>query len=356
MTASTPGGDSKDLSPTGSDPAGGSPFAATVGVDPDLDSTVILLLYEDRADPGHSLSVGIAPDLGSNMFRLRAGELDLIHCEQELLKARDFTGNFVLWPLPNRIRDKRYSYRGRDYSLAEVKRPRGNDVLIHGLVFDRAWQHDTPVVAADSASVTTYIDVTPQSPHFAAYPFESRLSLTYTLRADGVTVTYTVENRGSDDLPYGFALHPYFAALSGRDDTRISVPATTVMEADDELLPTGRLLDATGVMYGMFDLRAPRPLSALMLDHVYTGVQLGESASVDYHRHGLRLRITASDDFTHYVVYVPNGEPYFCLENQTCATDAVNLAQRGLTEMAHLLELRPGERASGFIRYAVEYD
>ena len=161
--------------------ANDSPFTAQVGLDPALNSTVISLLYEDKANPARSITVGIAPDLGSNMFRLRVGTHDIIYCEPDLLTRRAFTGNFVLWPLPNRVRDKRYVYQGQTYSLEALKRPGGNEVLIHGLVFDRQWHYDQPVIGHDAVSVTTYVDITHESPFYQGYPFESRLSLTFVL-------------------------------------------------------------------------------------------------------------------------------------------------------------------------------
>ena len=348
--------DKKDTS-TELSPANNGAYAANVGVDSKLETTVISLAYEDRDNPSRNIGVGIAPDLGSNMFRFRGGEYDLIYCEPALLKQRDFTGNFVLWPLPNRVRDKQYVYQGQVYSLERVKRPSGNEVLIHGLVFDRPWQYEKPVLGEDSVSVKTYIDITPESPFYEAYPFESRLSLTYTLTRNGVSITYNVQNNGSKDMPFGFALHPYFSTLSGKDGTFVSIPADYVMEADDELLPTGRLLDVRGIMYAMFDLREPVAIAHLKLDHVYTGLHKNEAAVIEYRKQQMKLCISASDEFTHMVIYTPPEEdgPYFCLENQTCATDAINLHHRGLSEIAHLLEVRPGENSTGFIRYTVEW-
>jgi aldose 1-epimerase len=336
-----------------------SPYTAHVDFDPSLHSTVISLSYEDKQNPSRNIMVSIAPDLGSNMFRFRAGQYDLIYSEPNLLKQKDFTGNFVLWPLPNRVTGKRYVYQGQAYSLVELKRPRGNDVLIHGLVFDRQWQYDMPVSRQDSISVTTYIDITPESPFYQAYPFDSRLSLTYSLTHQSVTVTYNVQNNGSKDMPFGFALHPYFSTLSGKEDTLVSIPANYVMEADDELLPTGRLLDVRGIMYGMFDLREPVKIANLKLDHVYTGLGKNESAVIEYRKQEMSLRIRASQEFTHMVIYTPHAEeepPFFCLENQTCSTDAINLHHRGLQEIAHLLELHPGESSNGFIQYVIEYE
>jgi aldose 1-epimerase len=337
--------------------ANNTPYTATVSIDQHLGSTVISLNYKDQKTPARNINVGIAPELGSNLFRFRVGEHDIIFCEDDLLKRMDFTGDFVLWPLPNRVRDKRYTYNGQTYSLADVKRPQGNAVLIHGLVFDRPWQYEQPVVGPESASVTTYVDITPEDPFYAAYPFASRLSLTYQITHKGLVITYRVENRGEKTLPYGFALHPYFTLLSDRDDTYVSLPANTVMEADDELLPTGRVLDVTGIMYGMFDLRQPVPVGNLKLDHVYTDVSPRTAAVIDYRQQSMQLQISATDDFTHIVIFTLAATPSVCIEHQTCSTDAVNLHNQGptLRKTAHLLELKPGEVGSGSISYTVNF-
>ncbi|HZU03912.1 MAG TPA: aldose 1-epimerase [Ktedonobacteraceae bacterium] len=334
-------------------------YAANVSFDSEIASTVITLSAEDRENPSRSIAIGIAPDLGCNMFRFRVGEHDLIYCDPVLLKQKDFTGNFVLWPLPNRVRDKKYIYQGQTYSLEAVRRPQGNAVLIHGFVFDRPWRYEAPLLEQDAISVKTSIDITPESPFYEAYPFDSRLSLTYTLTKNSLTVAYNVQNNGVKDMPFGFGLHPYFSPLSGRDDTWVSIPAQYVMEADTDLLPTGRLFNVSEIMYAIFDLREPVPLGNLKLDHVYTGLHKNEAAVIEYRKQHMQLRLSASDNFTHMVIYTPppdENSSYFCLENQTCSTDAVNLHHQGLNEIAHLLELHPGETSTGFIRYTVEYE
>ncbi len=332
------------------------PYGAHIEQDPEL-GTLITLSYTDQQHPTHSLSLGIAPEMGSNMFRFRVGEHDLIYCDRQLLARRAFTGDFVLWPLPNRIRDKRYSYQGHEYSLAAIHRPSGNDVLIHGLVFDRVWQFTQPMVTDDAASVTTFVEMRPGDPFYESYPFESRLSLTYRLTHTGVAITYNVENTGTHDLPFGFALHPYFATLSSKNDTRVSIPAREVMEADSELLPTGRLLDVGTTMYAMFDLRQPVPVSHLKLDHVYTELSQ-DAAVISYEEQALQLRISATEDFTHCVIYTGTpDDPFLCLEHQTCSTDAVNLHTQGKerSRMAHLLEVRPGETSTGTLHYTIHF-
>lgn len=330
-----------------------SSYSAEVTTDPDLNTTVVALSYTDPNDPARNLLACVAPDLGSNLYRFRAGPHELVHCELEKLKKRGHTGIFVLWPFPNRVRDKQYSYRGQHYSFAGVPRTQG--ALIHGLVYDRSWDYEQPSASEESATVTTYVEMNPDSPYYESYPFASRLALTYTLTAAGLTVAYTVQNQGTQPLPYGFALHPYFNLLAGAEHTLVTLPAGQLMEADGDLLPTGRMLDVHSTMYAMFDLSQPTPINQLNLDHVYTSLPRSREVLIDYQDLDLRVRIAASDDFTHAVIYTPPQSPFFCLENQTCSTDAINLYQRDMQDIAHLLEVQPGKEVEGFIRYAVEY-
>ena len=334
-------------------------YSHTVKVSQDqtLDTLVLTLASTNQGDSSRNAMVSIAPELGSNLFRFRVGEHELIHTEQALLQSMGFTGNFVLWPFPNRIRDKRYVYQGKDYSLENVPDMNGDTTLVHGLVFNQPWQYTQPVSTAEAASVTTYIDVDPSNPHYAGYPFASRLSVTYMLTGTTLTVTYLVENKSSQTIPFGFALHPYFTAPGDRRKVLVSLPAQEVMESDTLLLPTGRIFDVNQEMYAMYDLREPVPVAYLRLDHVYTKITPPGVSVLDYQELGLQIQMSATDDFTHMVIYTPQPEPFLCIEHQTCSTDAVNLHNQGdrLREAAHLLELEPGGTYSGSIHYAAVF-
>jgi len=332
-------------------------YKAEVSQDSTLSTTTLSLFSIDPKNSLHNIRVCIAPELGSNMFQFRVGEYELIYSEQALLTNKGITGSRVLWPFPNRVRGKRYTYQGQTYSLEDVQRSDTDTSLVHGLVYDRPWQYTQPVMSLDAVSVTTYVDVNTESPHYTGYPFDSRLSLTYTLSGSELTVTYQVHNKSTHVLPFGFALHPYFSPFSDKDNVFLSVPAQAVMEADDALLPTGRLFDVGKSMYALYDLRKPLPVAYLKLDHVYTCLNKPALSILDYKKLAIELHMSATDDFTHLVVYTPERFPYFCIEHQTCSTDAINLYNQGtdLREAAHLLELQPDETYSGAIRYAVVF-
>ena len=110
------------------------------------------------------------------------------------------------------------------------------------------------------------------------------------------------------------------------------------MEAE-ALLPTGRLLPPSACSA---DPTEPITLENLDLDDVFWGMRASQPATVVYGALGTRITLEADDWFTHAVVYTPPDRPYFCVENQSCSTDAHNLAAKGFERAAHLTVLEPG--------------
>lgn len=279
-----------------------------------------------------NITLIIAPEYGSNMVSFKVGKQELIYCDQKLLENHDFTGNFVLWPFPNRVRNRCCQFNHRQYSLTNVSVPRGNFPLIHGLVRDEIWQF-----TALNNTLTTGINITPKSRYWDCWPWSSRLTLKYTLKTDSVRIAYAVANFAKTELGFGFALHPLFKNVKS-----IKIPAKYVMEADADLLPTGKLLPA--------NLNQLTSVVKLNLDHVFTGLTGNQQINFN---HGRRLTIKTSSDFTHCVVYTAEKEKFICVESQTCSTDAHNLDSQGLTSLAHLIRVKPGGIHHGWIEYQI---
>jgi aldose 1-epimerase len=62
------------------------------------------------------------------------------------------------------------------------------------------------------------------------------------------------------------------------------------------------------------------------------------------------MQLSTSNEFSHVVVYTPNA-PYFCIENQTCSTDAHNLYTRGYHKESGLEIVESGTSKKGEIRW-----
>lgn len=311
----------------------------------------ITLGYKD-ASPEKCLEAVIAPYEGSNLYSFKAGGRDFIWYDPELPLADFLTGTPVLFPFPNRIEDAVWTWKGK----AHLQKKDGIPVQLHSLVYDeKSWKYSGPDFRDDAVFLTTYIEMDENHPIFRGFPFKCTLSLTFALTSEKLTVSYRIENSDSTEIPFGFALHPYFAKLSGEDGTLLCVPCRYWYELRDDadkaflnkfnggyamvpnLLPTGRLMDADTC--GL-SLKNPAAVGTLDLDHVYTGFIEGRSSYIDYASLGMRLKIIGTSDFTHNVVYTPKGRPFFCIEPQTCSTDAINLHAKGI-EHAHLMVLPP---------------
>lgn len=306
----------------------------------------VILGFQDGANGDRNLEAWIAPSHGSNLCRLSAAGKNIIDFEPELLAKSDFTGTPVLYPTPNRVRNGVFRYQGKAY--AQVKR--GVTIYEHGLVHNEPWQSQQPEVKAASVDLKTWIDFDKTSAVFEAFPFTHRLALEFCLTETGMKVTYTIENKDDQAIPFGFGLHPYFMKLSGDESTCVELPANYVMDYTSDCLPTGRLIKVAGTIY---DLRQKIKIGALDLDHVFTGRVDGRCAQIYYATLGMRVKLVTTHDFSHLVLYSPRGAAYFCLENQTCSTDAHNLADRDFKTESGLKFVMPGKIQTGSVTYQI---
>ncbi|MER5868420.1 aldose 1-epimerase family protein [Streptomyces sp. NPDC002044] len=159
----------------------------------------------------------------------------------------------ILVPWPNRIRDGRYRWGGRELQLPLTEPAAGN--AIHGLVRRLSWR----VAEAGDSRAVLEVRLRPQP----GYPFHLQVGVEYTLGDGGLAVAVTARNLGTTAAPYGFGQHPYVTAGTATvDEAVLTVPARTRMITDERGLPVADE-PVAGTPY---DLRAPRAVGALRLD------------------------------------------------------------------------------------------
>jgi aldose 1-epimerase len=306
----------------------------------------IVLGYEDDAAFPKSMQCLVDPAHGSNLCRMTVDGHHVIDYDNALLKKGDYTGTPVLYPTPNRVRNGVFSFEGVLFQQTK----RGVSVLEHGLVHDEPWAYAPPQITGKEIKLESSIRFDKKSALFEAFPFHHVLRLTFILSSGMLCIRYCIENSGDCRIPFGFGLHPYFMKLSGDDDTLVSLPAQYVMDATCDLLPTGRLIDVENTIY---DLRKPVEIGILDFDHVFSGIEANASAGITYKSLGLHVKIESTPDFSHLVLYSPRGENYFCLESQTCSTDAHNLYNRAFIKESGLKIVEPGATWTGQVYYKI---
>ena len=201
----------------------------------------------------------------------------------------------------------------------------------------------------EKAYCSASIELSPEDDWHSGYPFACRLNVTYTLTEKGVHMDASVENLGEADMPFGFALHPYFTKRGDGNTSFIRVPAQRYYETDGELIPTGTLLPAEGKMVIHDDFHS---VESLDLDTVYRGLTQDHLSQVKWA--DMQLTIAASDCFRNAVVFTPKNRPGFCIEPQTCATNFLNLHAQGLVDESGLLLLPAGRTFDCWVDFSAE--
>ena len=132
------------------------------------------------------------------VLSLAVGSWELIAYDAMRWQAGATYGIAVLYPTPNRVRDQRLRFEGRDYPGTP-----------HGAARKQAFTGLTLEAGDAFAAVSGALRCTPESDAYAQFPFHSRLTLRLCLRESSVRWDYKVTNLNKGDLGYGFAQHPF---------------------------------------------------------------------------------------------------------------------------------------------------
>jgi aldose 1-epimerase len=268
----------------------------------------------------------IDPNRGMTVVSYKVNEQELIHYDHQRMKLHRTYGITVLYPTPNRIRDKEFVFEGKRYAGLE-----------HGCARLLPFQ----ITHQDENSVTGVLLFHRHSEAFAMFPFESRLSLHLELQKDGIVWEYSVLNEGTCNLPFGIALHPFFKKQ--QEASFLSTSACLAFETDENQLPTGKQVE---VDYSGFVL-----CENLVLDTVFEDPEKPVISSFRTGTH--EFTIFGSKEFHYVVLYTPQKQPFVCIEPQSCATDSINLYNKGLFKLSGLQILPPGGVAVGRIFFVV---
>lgn len=297
-------------------------------------NTNILILTDDYA------SVAIAPEIGGAIVWYRStqvtgqitadhvGSMDWFRATDETDLQKSDAGEMACFPLvpySNRIRNGKFTFGDQKVQLPSTE---SDPHFEHG----HGWRHKWSVETQDATSAVLVYKHQPDS-----WPWGYEARQFIRLVSGVLAITLSIKNCSDEPMPAGFGLHPFFPASN---DAYIDADVTAMWEVDSEVLPTKLQPLPKG--------KQTIAVDGSNLDNVFCGWFY--HARIVWPERGAALDITAEAPLDFLVLYTPQGEPYFCAEPVSNATDAFNLAPQGVPDTG-MFTLNAGEVRKATIRF-----
>jgi aldose 1-epimerase len=276
------------------------------------------------------LRLSIAPELGAGIadFAIKGPTGFFFPLMRRAAPAEtnaSLLGSFFMAPWVNRIRGSRFVFRGKEHQL----RPTTADGLAqHGDVRKRVWRvieqsAERAVLEFDSRSVTD-----------SNWPWTYVCRTTYTLTHEAMSIELSVTNTDREAFPAGCGHHPYFARRLWRDEDVIELEAAV----GGKYPLSGGCASGPAASDPLTQHFAQmKPLPAQSLDAVFASFD--GAATLRWPSSGVALRIAASKELSHLLVFAPHGAgdgavsgangplSFIAVEPQSQVNDAFNLAR-----------------------------
>jgi aldose 1-epimerase len=275
--------------------------------------------HELHAGP---LRLAVRPDLGGSIAGLWHNATPLMRSTEpaELATAR-LSSSFPLVPYSNRLGNRRFGWKGKQYTTAANFGD--NPHSVHGV----AWMHAWDVVSSNAAElVLGYAHVPDEH-----WPFAFEVKQRFSLTPEQLTVQFVFTNTADIAQPAGLGWHPYFPK---RARSRLHIAVSDRWESDATQLPTGKVAQP-GI---------DGDVANLDFDHCFEGW----AGPAHIRDEKFSLQLTSS--LPYLVVYTPHDKDYYCVEPVSHVSNAIQMpdpASHGL------LTLEPGKATNAWMKLDV---
>lgn len=145
-------------------------------------------------------------DAGASLQELTLNGHEIIK-DLSPLSYADTYASSILFPFANRIKDGKYTFKGKDFQFEPNQEEEHN--ALHGLVFNKTFKVNDTMVNEDFASVTLEYKETNKS---IGFPYTYTIELEYIFSNENLELKLTVRNTDSETFPFTLGWHPYFTS------------------------------------------------------------------------------------------------------------------------------------------------
>lgn len=273
---------------------------------------------------------------GMTITSLKIKEQEMIWFSHERYLKGATYGIPILYPTPNSIANGVCHFNGESFKG-----------VTHGVAKNRAFQDVGYTVEEDHVAIWGDLIFDSGKEYFSTFPYKSKLRVTIILRDRSVEWKYQVSNIDIKPLGFGIAIHPFFYNKEG---CTIGCNANSVMHGNQRKIPDGTYFKVEDTY---FDIRKEKEIHDFKLTTVYYNTEGSTTMSLKY-RNGTNIYLSADDNCTHGVFYVPENEEFICLEPQTCSVDSHNLYNSGFKKESNLIVVDAGDTYAGYFKMDIE--
>jgi aldose 1-epimerase len=217
-------------------------------------------------------------------------------------------------PFVCRIAEGRYVFDGKEY---ELKNKFTDGSAIHGLLYNKHFAVTDETADEQGASLSLLYRYKKDD---SGYPFNYDCSLQFVLRADNLLqVKTTLTNSGDLVIPVADGWHPYFMLGGSVDDYLMHFEADSMLEFDDKLIPTGKILPN--------DLfKEPRRIGQVILDNCFL-IKTGKdraACEIFNPQNKIKLSFFPDSSYSYLQIYTPPHRKSIAIENLSAAPDCFN--------------------------------
>lgn len=260
---------------------------------------------------------------------------------------------YVLVPFPNRLEDGEYSFEGKDYSIPIDERER--QTALHGFGYRYMWTLES---LTDNSVTLSW-----RSPALSGYPFDVVVTVSYTLKEDGLQMTCTATNHDRRNAPWAFGVHPWLSnGKAGygnetieHDNAQCSLQLRCnrhIVSSPSRLLPQSEeAVDGTA-----YDLRNVTSLAGKVFDDAWTAVERAEDGSttaIFTRPDGIQVHLTGDSTINAWQVCTGTGFPDEA-HPAGVAVEAMTAYANAFRSGKYLVTIAPNEHYSSTISYHVQ--
>lgn len=231
----------------------------------------------------------------------------------------------VLFPFPNRLRDGKYSFEGKEYQFPINEKHNNNN--LHG--FLKEYTPEITIKGADSNKPSLHSRYVYDGSR-AYYPFPAEIIVDYTfVNSAELEVTFRVNNTGKTSMPVGTGWHPYYAIGNKIDDLLMLFPESNRVLIDERMIPTGET-----PRYRNFDNWTQ--IADTKLDDCFIPLKGGvEEVAVKLWSETEKagIEIWQDKNFGYVQVYTPPDRKSIAVEPMSCNINALQ-SRDGITTLA----------------------